>query len=52
MNKRKENDIHNVPDDSTTEHSNPQYLDLFLSAVTESYKTVAIVSSLTERDWR
>jgi len=48
----KESGIMNNPNDWAREHENPQYiLDLLLSVITVSIKTVDIVSGLPKVDW-
>jgi predicted helicase len=48
----KESGIKNDPNDWATEHENPQYiLDLLLSVITVSIKTVDIVASLPKVEW-
>jgi predicted helicase len=49
----KESGIQNDPNDWAVEHGNPQYiLDLLLSAITVSVKTVDIIASLPKVDWK
>jgi predicted helicase len=48
----KESDITNNPNDWAAEHDNPQYiLDLLLSVITVSIKTVDIVAGLPKVEW-
>jgi predicted helicase len=48
----KESGITNNPNDWAAEHNNPRYiLDLLLSVITVSVKTVDIVNSLPKVDW-
>jgi predicted helicase len=49
----KESGIKNDPNDWTIEHENPQYiLDLLLSVITVSMKTVDIVTGLPKVEWK
>jgi len=49
----KESGIKNDPNDWAKEHENPQYiLDLLLSVITVSVKTVEIVEGLPKVEWR
>jgi predicted helicase len=48
----KESGITNNPNDWAAEHDNPQYiLDLLLSVITVSIKTVDIVAGLPKVEW-
>jgi predicted helicase len=48
----KESGIKNDPNDWAREHENPQYiLDLLLSVITVSMKTVDIVAGLPKVEW-
>ena len=48
----KESGIKNAPNDWAKEHENPQYiLDLLLSVITVSIKTVDIVAELPKVEW-
>jgi predicted helicase len=47
-----EKDIENNPNDWAAEHNNPRYiLDLLLSVITVSAKTVEIVDGLPKPEW-
>ena len=49
----KESGIKNDPNDWAIEHNNPRYiLDLLLSVITVSVKTVDIVAGLPKMEWR
>jgi predicted helicase len=49
----KESGIKNDPNDWAKEHENPSYiLDLLLSVITVSVKTVDIVNSLPKVEWK
>jgi predicted helicase len=49
----KESGIKNDPNDWAKEHDNPRYiLDLLLSVITVSVKTVEIVEGLPKVEWK
>ncbi|MDR0506785.1 MAG: hypothetical protein LBH32_08240, partial [Dysgonamonadaceae bacterium] len=49
----KESGITNAPNDWAREHGNPRYiLDLLLSVITVSVKTVDIVAGLPKVEWK
>jgi predicted helicase len=49
----KDSGIRNDPNDWAAEHGNPRYiLDLLLSVITVSVKTVGIVNGLPKVEWK